>query len=141
MLFDVVFGIVLYSLCVVIGVELSVLLLFIDGLVYIYIVEQVCEVEVCLVWSGQCLVQWLYDYVLVDVCWCLVYVIYIIDDECVVIVVSQVVVGLCLIIEVNLGDGLFLMQVFVCEGGCFGVGFDFNVLIDVVEELCLFEYG
>lgn len=138
---DVVFGIVLYSLCVVIGDELVVLLLFIVGLVYIYIVEQICEVDVCVVWSGLCLVCWLYEYVLVDVCWCLVYVIYVDVDEVQWMVVSQVVVGLCLIIEVNLGDGLFLMQVFVCVGGWFGVGLDFNVLIDVVEELCLFEYG
>lgn len=44
------------------------------------------------------------------------------------------IVGFCLIIEVNLGDGIFLVLIFIEVGGKFGVGLDLNVMILLLGE-------
>lgn len=49
-------------------------------------------------------------------------------------------VGFCLIIEVNLGDGVFNGLEFLEYGGVFGVGLDLNVWILFSEELWILEY-
>jgi len=138
---DAVLGIAPHSLRAVTGEELDALLPLTDGPVHIHIAEQMREVEACLAWSGQRPVQWLYNHVPVDACWCLVHATHITDDERAAIVASGAVAGLCPITEANLGDGLFPMQAFAREGGRFGVGSDSNVLIDAAEELRLLEYG
>lgn len=143
-LFDLCVGIVLYLLCVVLEVVMCMLLVIgvvQVGFIYIYIVEQLGEVQDCFVVCGVWLVEWLFDYVEVDMCWCLVYVIYFIGYEILWFVCSGVVVGLCLIIEVNLGDGLFLLVDYFDVGGMFGIGFDLYILVLLVEELCWLEYG
>lgn len=47
----------------------------------------------------------------------------------------------CLLIEVNFGDGFFLVDEYLVVGGCFVVGIDFNVCVSLCGEFELFEYG
>jgi len=109
--------------------------------VHIHIAEQVREVEDCLAWSGQRPVEWLLDHAAMDRRWCLVHATHMTEDETRRLARSGAVAGLCPITEANLGDGLFPAQIFLAEGGNWGLGSDSNVLIDATEELRLFEYG
>jgi formiminoglutamate deiminase len=111
------------------------------GPVHIHIAEQVKEVEDCLAWSGRRPVEWLFDAAEIGPAWCLVHATHMTEDETRALARSGAVAGLCPITEANLGDGLFPLELFLREGGVFGVGSDSNVRIDLAEELRLLEYG
>lgn len=109
--------------------------------IHIHIAEQVKEVEDCLAWSGRRPVEWLMSQTEVGSDWCLVHATHMTADETAALARSGAVAGLCPITEANLGDGLFPAEVFLAQGGRFGVGSDSNVLIDAAEELRTLEYG
>lgn len=139
---DAVVGLAPHSLRAVSPEQLAALETMAPGRpIHIHIAEQVREVEDCLAWSGQRPVEWLLDHAAVDRRWCLVHATHMTEDETRRLARSGAVAGLCPITEANLGDGLFPAQIFLAEGGNWGLGSDSNVLIDATEELRLFEYG
>jgi formiminoglutamate deiminase len=77
----------------------------------------------------------------VDRRWCFVHATHMTGAETAEMAARGVVAGLCPITEANLGDGLFPAIDFLVAGGCWGIGSDSNVLINMAEELRLFEYG
>lgn len=112
-----------------------------DGPVHIHIAEQAGEVEDCLRHHGRRPIEWLLDNASVDTRWCLVHATHVTTAELEGVMRSGAVVGLCPITEANLGDGIFPAADFVAAGGCFGVGSDSNVLIDMAQELRSLEYS
>lgn len=139
---DAVVGIAPHSLRAVTPDQLSALEAMRPAApMHIHIAEQVREVEDCIGWSGQRPVEWLLDHAQVDARWCLVHATHVAPHEVARIAASGAVVGLCPITEANLGDGIFPARDFLSAGGCFGVGSDSNILIDMSEELRLLEYG
>lgn len=64
-----------------------------------------------------------------------------IEDEICCFVVIGVVVGLCLIIEFLLGDGIFNGMIWVGLQGCYGFGLDSNICILLIEEMWMLEYS
>lgn len=112
-----------------------------DGPVHIHIAEQTGEVEDCLRYHGRRPVEWLLEYAPVDPRWCLVHATHVTPAELEGIARSGAVAGLCPITEANLGDGIFPAADFIVAGGCFGVGSDSNVLIDMAQELRSLEYS
>lgn len=137
---DAVVGTAPHSLRAVTPDELARLASF-DGPVHIHIAEQTREVEDCIAWAGQRPVEWLLDHAALDARWCLVHATHMSEDETLRMARCGAVAGLCPITEANLGDGLFSATAFLGAGGGFGVGSDSNVMIDLAEELRLFEYG
>jgi formiminoglutamate deiminase len=109
--------------------------------IHIHIAEQQREVEDCLAWSGRRPVAWLLDEMPVDSQWCLVHATQVTAEETTRMAATGATVGLCPVTEANLGDGLFPAMEYRAAGGCFGIGSDSNVLIDVAEELRMLEYG
>lgn len=139
---DAVVGIAPHSLRAVTAGELGSLVpLANGGPIHIHVAEQVREVEDCLAWSGARPVEWLLDNAPVDARWCLVHATHMTEAETRALARSRAVAGLCPITEANLGDGLFPAAAFREAGGRYGIGSDSNVLIDMSEELRLFEYG
>ncbi len=63
------------------------------------------------------------------------------DAEYTGVAKSGAVVGLCPITESNLGDGIFDGELYVNQGGAFGVGSDSNVQIGLADELRQLEYS
>jgi formimidoylglutamate deiminase len=112
-----------------------------DGPIHIHIAEQKAEVEACQAWSGQRPVEWLFNHINVDACWCLVHATHVEAAERRAIIDADAVVGLCPITEANLGDGLFPAHPFLHAGGRIGIGSDSHVRIDASEELRWLEYG
>ncbi|MGE4802121.1 formimidoylglutamate deiminase [Yersinia hibernica] len=109
--------------------------------VHIHIAEQQKEVNDCIAWSGQRPVAWLYDHLSVDSRWCLVHATHLDESELVRLAKSQAVAGLCPTTEANLGDGIFPAVDFLNHQGCWGIGSDSHVSLNVVEELRWLEYG
>jgi formimidoylglutamate deiminase len=109
--------------------------------VHIHIAEQEAEVRQCVDHGGRRPVQFLYDNLPVDGCWCLVHATHVADDEVTAIAASGAVAGLCPTTEANLGDGLFPLGPFLAHGGRFGIGSDSHVSTSPVEELRWLEYG
>lgn len=112
-----------------------------DNPIHIHIAEQTKEVDDCLAWSGARPVTWLLDHAAVDKRWCLVHATHMTREETTRLARTGAVAGLCPITEANLGDGPFPAPLYFEAGGCFGIGSDSNVLIDMAEELRLLEYG
>lgn len=106
--------------------------------IHIHIAEQMREVEQCQAWSGQRPVEWLLAHAPVDTRWCLVHATHMTPQESAAAAACGAVAGLCPITEANLGDGLFDPAQW---SGAWGIGSDSNVLIDMAEELRLYEYG
>ncbi|MUO81728.1 formimidoylglutamate deiminase [Agrobacterium vitis] len=135
-------GIAPHSLRAVTPEELSALQqLSFDGPIHIHVAEQVKEVEDCVAWSGQRPVQWLLDNADLTTRWCLIHATHMTDDETVRMAKSSAIAGLCPITEANLGDGTFNADVFLGQGGRFGVGSDSNILIGIADELRQLEYS
>ncbi|MCM2441619.1 formimidoylglutamate deiminase [Agrobacterium vitis] len=135
-------GIAPHSLRAVTPEELSALQqLSFDGPIHIHVAEQVKEVEDCIKWSGQRPVQWLLDNADLTTRWCLIHATHMTDDETVRMAKSGAIAGLCPITEANLGDGTFNADVFLGQGGRFGVGSDSNILIGIADELRQLEYS
>lgn len=108
---------------------------------HIHIAEQQAEVHQWLQWAGCRPVEWLLDHVPIGPQWCLVHATHVTAAELARLATSRATVGLCPITEANLGDGVFPVQEYLAQQGCFGIGTDSNVLIDFAEELRLLEYG
>ncbi|NSZ19153.1 formimidoylglutamate deiminase [Agrobacterium vitis] len=135
-------GIAPHSLRAVTPEELSALQqLSFDGPIHIHVAEQVKEVEDCVAWSGQRPVQWLLDNADLTARWCLIHATHMTDDETMRMAKSGAIAGLCPITEANLGDGTFNADVFLGQGGRFGVGSDSNILIGIADELRQLEYS
>ncbi|WP_429931196.1 formimidoylglutamate deiminase [Agrobacterium vitis] len=135
-------GIAPHSLRAVTPEELSALQqLSFDGPIHIHVAEQVKEVEDCVAWSGQRPVQWLLDNADLTTRWCLIHATHMTNDETVRMAKSGAIAGLCPITEANLGDGTFNADVFLGQGGRFGVGSDSNILIGIADELRQLEYS
>ncbi|WP_375286406.1 formimidoylglutamate deiminase [Sphingomonas sp.] len=138
---DAVLGIAPHSLRAVTPDELAALVPMAEGPIHIHIAEQMREVADCLAWSGRRPVEWLLATMPVDRRWCFVHATHMTGAETAEMAARGVVAGLCPITEANLGDGLFPAIDFLVAGGCWGIGSDSNVLINMAEELRLFEYG
>ncbi|WP_375288919.1 formimidoylglutamate deiminase [Sphingomonas sp.] len=138
---DAVLGLAPHSLRAVTPEELASLVPLTGGPIHIHVAEQVREVADCLAWSGQRPVEWLLAKLPVDRRWCFVHATHMTPAETAEMAARGVVAGLCPITEANLGDGLFPAADFLAAGGRWGIGSDSNVLIDMAEELRLFEYG
>lgn len=130
-----------HSLRAVTEAELTAVAAMTPGPLHIHVAEQEREVEDCLAWSGQRPVAWLLDRIEIDRRWCLVHATHMIPAEIAALAASGAVAGLCPITEANLGDGVFPAQVYLSQGGAFGIGSDSNVLVDAAEELRLLEYS
>ena len=109
--------------------------------VHLHIAEQEKEVNDSLAWSGERPVSWLLDRFPVDQRWCLIHATHLDDSEISRLAASQAVAGLCPTTEANLGDGIFPATDFIARGGCWGIGSDSHVSLDVVEELRWLEYA
>lgn len=139
---DAVTGIAPHSLRAVTPDALTAILPLAEGgPIHIHIAEQVREVEDCLAWSGRRPVEWLFDHAPVDDRWCLVHATHMTAAETGRLAASGAVAGLCPVTEADLGDGLFPAIDYREAGGCWGVGTDSNVRIDLADELRLLEYG
>jgi formiminoglutamate deiminase len=112
-----------------------------DGPVHIHIAEQVKEVEDCLAWSGARPVEWLLANMPVSERWCLIHATHMTPEETRRMAESGAIAGLCPVTEANLGDGIFPGDIFLGQGGRFGIGSDSNVLISVPQELRQLEYS
>ncbi|BCH64056.1 formimidoylglutamate deiminase [Agrobacterium vitis] len=135
-------GIAPHSLRAVTPEELSALQqLSFDGPIHIHVAEQVKEVDDCIKWSGQRPVQWLLDNADLSNRWCLIHATHMTDDETMRMAKSGAIAGLCPITEANLGDGTFNAEVFLGQGGRFGIGSDSNILIGIADELRQLEYS
>ncbi|MGV1953471.1 formimidoylglutamate deiminase [Agrobacterium vitis] len=135
-------GIAPHSLRAVTPEELSALQqLSFDGPIHIHVAEQVKEVEDCVAWSGKRPVAWLLDNADLTARWCLIHATHMTDDETMRMAKSGAIAGLCPITEVNLGDGTFNAEVFLGQGGRFGIGSDSNILIGIADELRQLEYS
>ncbi len=140
---DVTVGVCAHSLRAVMPAELHALL---DGApndapVHLHVAEQMREVEAVRAAYGAPPVAWLLANYDVDARWCLVHATHLDESERSALARSGAVAGLCPTTEANLGDGLFPVAPFLCEGGTFGIGSDSNVSISPVEELRWLEYG
>jgi len=113
----------------------------INGPIHIHVAEQLKEVEACLAWSGQRPVRWLLDRFAVDARWCLVHATHLDGDELQQLARCGAVAGLCPTTEANLGDGIFPATTYQQQGGCWAVGSDSQVAVDLAAELRLLEYG
>jgi formimidoylglutamate deiminase len=135
-------GIAPHSLRAVTPEQISALQqLSFDGPVHIHVAEQVKELEDCLAWSGQRPVQWLLDHADLSSRWCLIHATHMTDDETLRMAKSGAIAGLCPITEANLGDGAFNAELFLGNGGHFGIGSDSNILIGIADELRQLEYS
>lgn len=108
---------------------------------HLHIAEQVKESEECLAVLDKYPVEWLMDNCDVDERWCLVHATHTDSDEQAAIAKSGAVVCLCPSTEANLGDGLFMLQNFLEQGGRIAIGSDSHVTINPFEELRWLEYG
>jgi formiminoglutamate deiminase len=139
---DAVVGLAPHSLRAVTPDELRKLLpLAPDSPIHIHVAEQLREVSECSAALGARPVQWLMNAMPVDARWCLVHATHVTDDEVTSLARSGAVVGLCPITEANLGDGIFPAASLQARGGAYAIGTDSNVLISVIDELRLLEYG
>lgn len=137
-----VVGVAPHSLRAVTEAELGALAqLAADKPIHIHIAEQTKEVDDCLAWSGRRPVEWLLDRMAVDRRWCLVHATHMTPMETQRLARSGAVAGLCPITEANLGDGIFSASEFCNAGGCFGIGSDSNIQVDVPGELRQLEYS
>ncbi|ACM38988.1 MULTISPECIES: formimidoylglutamate deiminase [Rhizobium/Agrobacterium group] len=135
-------GIAPHSLRAVTPEELSALQqLSFDGPIHIHVAEQVKEVDDCVAWSGKRPVAWLLDNADLSSRWCLIHATHMTDDETMRMAKSGAIAGLCPITEANLGDGTFNAEVFLGQGGRFGIGSDSNILIGIADELRQLEYS
>lgn len=110
------------------------------GPVHIHAAEQVAEVAEVLAHLGARPVEWLLAHG-ADARWCLIHATQMEPWETEALAASGAVAGLCPITEANLGDGIFDGARHLAAGGRIGVGSDSNVLVSLVEELRLLEYG
>ena len=135
-------GIAPHSLRAVTPEELAAILPLADGgPVHIHAAEQVREVEDCLSWSGARPVEWLLDNAGLDQRWCLIHATHMTEAETAGLARTGAVAGLCPVTEANLGDGIFAGPVFAANGGRYGIGSDYNILIGLADELRQFEYA
>ncbi len=109
--------------------------------VHIHIAEQEKEVNDSLAWCGERPVNGLLDRFDVNSRWCLIHATHLDDNEISRLAASGAVAGLCPTTEANLGDGIFPATRYIAQGGCWGIGSDSHVSLDVVEELRWLEYG
>jgi formiminoglutamate deiminase len=112
-----------------------------QGPIHIHAAEQIKEVEDCLAWSGQRPIEWLLDHEAVDHRWCVIHATHMTETETSRLAATGAVVSLCPVTEANLGDGIFPGQDFVEGSGCFGIGSDSNIMIDIAAELRQLEYS
>jgi formimidoylglutamate deiminase len=108
--------------------------------VHIHAAEQVAEVAEVQTALGARPVEYLLDRG-ADARWCLIHATQMTETETARLAASGAAAGLCPITEANLGDGIFDGAAYRAAGGMLGVGTDSNVLISLVEELRLLEYG
>lgn len=111
------------------------------GPIHIHIAEQLKEVEDCIAWSGQRPVEWLLNHQEIDAKWCFIHATHMTEKETIKFATTKAIAGLCPITEANLGDGVFNAVTFLDNSGCFGIGTDSNVSIDVNDELRQLEYS
>jgi len=111
------------------------------GPIHIHVAEQPKEVTDIVSWLGARPVEWLLDNAQVNAEWCLIHATHMTNDETAHLAKSGAVAGLCPITEANLGDRPFNGQLFLANGGAFGIGTDSNVNISLVEELRTLEYS
>lgn len=108
---------------------------------HVHVSEQTKEVEDCLAAHGVTPIRLLADSIELTERWCLIHATHATPEELTLIATTGAVAGLCPITEANLGDGVFPAAAFQAQGGRYGVGSDSNVLISLVEELRILEYG
>jgi len=108
---------------------------------HLHIAEQLRESEDCVAALDRRPVEWLLENFDVDERWCLVHATHTDTDEQAAIAGCGATVCLCPSTEANLGDGLFMLQHFLEQGGQFAIGSDSHVTINPFEELRWLEYG
>ena len=139
---DAVVGVAPHSLRAVSPEELAAMPdLASAGPIHIHVAEQTKEVDDCLAWSGARPVEWLLTNAPVDPRWCLIHSTHVTEAEWGEVARRGAVVGLCLVTEANLGDGIFPAAPYSAAGGRFGIGTDSNVQIGLAEELRMLEYS
>jgi len=109
--------------------------------VHIHIAEQTKEVDDSIAFCGARPVEWLLDHMPVDRRWCLVHATHMTESETTRLAASGAIAGICPSTEANLGDGIFNGVDYAQANGCWGIGSDSHVGIDMCEELRLYEYG
>jgi formimidoylglutamate deiminase len=91
--------------------------------------------------SGARSVAWLLDHAAIDGQWCLVHATHTDERELSGIARCGASVGLCLVTEANLGDGIFDAVAFPAAGGGFSIGSYSNAEIGVAAEFWQLEYS
>ena len=109
--------------------------------IHIHVAEQTKEVDDCVAATGKRPVQYLLDSFDVDERWCLIHATHMTDDECLRVTNSHAVVGVCPTTEANLGDGVFMAEEYLRDGGCLAIGSDSHISVSATEELRLLEYA
>lgn len=109
--------------------------------VHVHVSEQQQEVDDCVAATGKRPLRLLLDEGLVDARTCLVHATHLDAGELRDAARSGAIAGLCPTTEGNLGDGIFLLQEWLAEGGAWGIGSDSHISVDPLEELRLLEYG
>ena len=109
--------------------------------IHMHAAEQTREVEECRAALGAPPVAWLLEHAPLDARWCLVHATHMTPEETDGLAASGAVAGLCPTTEANLGDGLFPLPAYLAQGGCFGIGGDSHVSVNMREELRWLEYG
>ena len=108
---------------------------------HIHTAEQLIDVDEHVAATGARPVEWLLANAPVDERWCLIHATHIDASEITGMARAGATVGLCPTTEANLGDGIFPLESFLCEGGNWGIGSDSHVSVSPVEELRWLEYG
>lgn len=138
---DIVIGVAPHSIRTVTPDSLLEVLAAKGRPVHMHAAEQESEVAGARYHLGAPPVRWLLDHAGVDERWCLIHCTHMEDDEVRDLATSGAVAGLCPITEANLGDGLFRGVEYLRAGGCFGIGSDSNIRVDLADELRTLEYG
>lgn len=112
-----------------------------DRPIHIHIAEQTAEVAEVEAAYGARPITWLLANAPVDPSWCLIHATQTTPAETTALAQVGAIAGLCPITEANLGDGIFDGVRFLKASGCFGVGSDSNIRIDLKGELCQLDYS
>jgi formimidoylglutamate deiminase len=108
--------------------------------IHIHAAEQTREVDDCYGWSRMRPVEWLLTQANVDERWCIVHATHMTDREVAALAASGAVAGLAPTTEADLGDGIFRAEMYLRDGGRFGVGTDSNTVIDPFAEIRQLEW-
>jgi formimidoylglutamate deiminase len=112
-----------------------------DAPIHIHAAEQTREVDDCYAWSRMRPVEWLLTQARIDERWCVIHATHMIDREVEGLAASGAVAGLAPSTEADLGDGVFRADMFLQDGGRFGIGTDSNTIIDPFVEVRQLEWS